>query len=58
MNRILCLDDNGLIKWIDTSHWFYNVMSKFHTINDNKFKARDLMKGHIDYIWFMDRVIQ
>lgn len=55
-NRIVALDDIGLMMWIDTSHYFYNVMSQFHTINDDAKKANDLMKQNINYVDFVRQI--
>ena len=34
MGRIIKDDENGLLSWVDTGHYFYNAASKLHTVND------------------------
>ena len=34
MGRIIKDDENGLLSWVDTEHYFYNAASKLHIVND------------------------
>lgn len=49
IGRLVKDDENGLLSWIDTDHYFFNVASKLHTVNDNKSIANNLMKKHMNY---------
>lgn len=51
---IVTNDGDGLLKWIDTSYYFYNVMARFHTVDDNKYRANELMKDKIQYLNFIE----
>lgn len=51
---IVTNDSDGLLKWIDTKYYFYNVMARFHTVDDNKYRANDLMKDKIQYLKFIE----
>ena len=42
-------DENGLLSWIDTGHYFYKAASKLHTVNNQKSMANNLMKNHMNY---------
>lgn len=52
MDRIICEDEHGLISWIDTNHYFYDVAKNFCHVKDDGKKANDLLKGHFDYVGF------
>ena len=54
LDRIVADDENGLLTWVDTNHYFYNVMANLHTVNNDKYNAHNLLKEHIDYIGFSD----
>lgn len=49
MGRIMCDDDNGLLSWIDTSHYFYEVASKLHTVEDKQEVASKLFGKKLNY---------
>ena len=34
IGRIIKDDENGLLSWVDTGHYFYDAASKLHTVND------------------------
>ena len=47
--RLIQLDSNGILQWIDTEHYFYKALVNFHTINDDIKKAAQLLSPYIDY---------
>ena len=49
MGRLMKDDDLGLLAWIDTKHYFYNVASKLHTVNNSQVNANNLLKDHLAY---------
>ena len=53
MDNIITEDEQGLLTWIDTNHYFYGVMSKLSDVKDNKFIAGGLLNAHMDYLGFV-----
>ena len=39
--------------WTSTKHYFYKVMSKFNTVNNDKQVAARLFDGRFDYLGFV-----
>ena len=56
MGRIMCDDDNGLLSWIDTSHYFYGVASKLHTVGDKQEVASKLFSKKLNYDLFYHKL--
>lgn len=58
MGTIIEKDENGLLRWTDLNHYFYSVMSKFHTLNDSQDSAAELLSGKLHYNVFVGYVNQ
>ena len=52
MDRIITEDEQGLLAWVDTSHYFYDVMSKLSTVNNDPHVAGLLFKDNFKYLEF------
>lgn len=55
-DRLVVDDARGLASWVDTKHYFYNVASKMHLVNNKLENANNLLKEHIDYVQFHSQV--
>ena len=51
--KLVKIDEMGLLKWLDVSHFFYGVMARFKYVKDNIYAANFLLKDHIDYLRFV-----
>lgn len=45
MDRIICEDDRGLLFWMDTDNFLYDVAKNFGKVKNDVNRANDLMKG-------------
>ena len=50
MDRIITEDTQGLLSWVDVNHYFYEVMSKLNTVNNDPVIADRLFNGRFRFI--------
>ena len=51
-DSVISEDKNGLLCWIDTNHYFYEIMANISMVNDDKSIAAQLFGEHLDYLNF------
>lgn len=56
LNRIVKDDEQGLLSWIDTKHYFYDIASKLHTVNNDVNNAARLFQKKLDYFKFFQEI--
>lgn len=50
MDRIIIEDEQGLLAWVDTNHYFYKVMSQLGIVNNDPMIADTLFHGKFRFL--------
>lgn len=61
MDSLIMEDEQGLLAWVDTSHYFYEVMSQLPKVNNDPFIANRLFGDNFRYLEFsqeLERLIK